>query len=145
MVHFCLRARTGFRATAWTLGYTIMVGVVSCWCTSAFRSYRDNVLNGQNHVLAVRLRVGLLITAIACACYVVTWGDCLLQLYAATLWTVYFCRAGAGAPRVSGCGTPGHDGDTDCRDFATPSSFYQTPLVNMGLYPDGALAGGSGG
>ena len=107
------------------LGYTMMVASFLL-VYFGIRSYRDNVLSGQIS-FGRALACGLLITAITCACYVVTWE------------IVYFTvmphfMDGYFAAQVQHVQTAGLDPATTAAKIAAihhSQQLYQNPLVNM--------------
>lgn len=103
------------------LGYTMMVASFLL-VYFGIRSYRDNVLSGQISFDRA-LACGLLITAITCACYVVTWE------------IVYFnFMDGYFAAQVHRVQTSALDPATTAAKIAAihhSQQLYQNPLVNM--------------
>ena len=79
------------------LGYTIMVASFLL-VYFGIRSYRDNVLSGQIS-FGRALACGLLITAITCGCYVVTWEIVYFNIHA-TFYGRLLRRTGASLYRL---------------------------------------------
>ena len=107
------------------LGYTMMVASFLL-VYFGIRSYRDNILSGQIS-FARALACGLLITAITCACYVVTWEIVYFQ-FMPHFMDGYF------AAQVHRVQTSGLDPATAAAKIAAiyhSQQLYQNPLVNM--------------
>lgn len=108
-------------------GYTSMV-VAFLMVYFGVRTYRDNVAGGRV-TFGRALKVGLLITAVACACYVATWQVIYYKLapdfvdkYAA--YAVEKARK-AGATEVELA--------ERTRQMTEFKEMYQNPLVNIAL------------
>ena len=107
------------------LGYTMMVASFLL-VYFGIRSYRDNVLSGQISFRRA-LACGLLITAITCACYVVTW-EIVYFTFLPHFMDGYF------AAQVHRVETSGLDPATTSAKIAAirhSKQLYQNPLVNM--------------
>ena len=107
------------------LGYTMMVASFLL-VYFGIRSYRDNVLAGQIG-FGRAVACGLLITAITCACYVVTW-EIVYFNFMPHFMDSYF------AAQVRHVQTAGLDPATTAAKIAEihhSQQLYQNPLVNM--------------
>ncbi len=107
------------------LGYTMMVASFLL-VYFGIRSYRDNILSGQIS-FGRALACGLLITAITCACYVVTW-EIVYYTFIPHFMDGYF------AAQVHHVQTSGLDPATTAEKIAAihhSQQLYQNPLVNM--------------
>ena len=107
------------------LGYTMMVASFLL-VYFGIRSYRDNVLSGQIS-FGRALACGLLITAVTCACYVVTW-EIVYFNFMPHFLDGYF------AAQVHRVQTSGLDPATKAAKIAAiyhSQQLYQNPLVNM--------------
>lgn len=116
--------RIGFDAGA-VIGYTTMV-VAFLMIYFGVRSYRDDVAGGRV-TFGRAFQVGLLITAVACVCYVVTWQVIyygfvpdFLETY--TAYAVEKARAG-GATEAELSAT--------IEQMAKFAEMYKNPLVNI--------------
>ena len=119
-----LASRTG-SGHSMALGYTIMVASFLL-VYFGIRSYRDNVLSGRIS-FGRALACGLLITAITCACYVVTW-----EIVYFTLMPHFM--DGYFAAQVQHAQAAGLDPATTAARIAAirhSQQLYQNPLVNM--------------
>jgi hypothetical protein len=106
------------------VGYTAMV-ISFLFVYFGIRSYRDNVAGGRL-TFGRAVAVGLLITVISCACYVVAWQVVyynfipdFFERYAA--YTVEKLRAAGEAPAVI---------EQKTRELAEFKTLYDNPLVN---------------
>ncbi len=107
------------------LGYTMMVASFLL-VYFGVRSYRDNILSGQIS-FSRALACGLLITAITCVCYVVTW-EIVYFTFIPHFMDGYF------AAQVHRVQTSGLDPATTAAKIAAiqhSQQLYQNPLVNM--------------
>ena len=107
------------------LGYTMMVASFLL-VYFGIRSYRDNVLSGKIS-FGRALTCGLLITAITCACYVVTW-EIVYFTFLPHSMDSYF------AGQVHRVQASGLDPGTTAAKVAAirhSQQLYQNPLVNM--------------
>ena len=107
------------------LGYTMMVASFLL-VYFGIRSYRDNVLSGQIS-FGRALACGLLITAITCACYVVTW-EIIYFNFMPHFMDGYF------AAQVHRVQTSALDPATRAARIAAinhSQQLYRNPLVNM--------------
>lgn len=107
------------------LGYTMMVASFLL-VYFGIRSYRDTVLSGQIS-FGRALACGLLITAITCACYVVTW-EIVYFKFIPHFMDGYF------AAQVHSVQTSGLDPATTAAKIAAihhSQQLYQNPLVNI--------------
>ena len=107
------------------LGYTMMVASFLL-VYFGIRSYRDNILSGQIS-FGRALTCGLLITAITCACYVVTW-EIVYFTFLPHFMDSYF------AAQVHHVQASGLDPATTAAKIALiqhSQQLYQNPLVNM--------------
>ena len=106
------------------LGYTMMVASFLL-VYFGIRSYRDNVLSGQISFPRA-LGCGLLITAITCACYVVTWEIVYFTLLPHFM-DGYFA---AQVHRVQAAGLGPATTATKVAAIQHSQKLYQNPLVN---------------
>ena len=112
-------------AHSMALGYTMMVASFLL-VYFGIRSYRDNILSGEIS-FGRALACGLLITAISCACYVVTWEIVYFTLiphfmdsyFAAQ---VHHVQASALDPATK---------DAKILAINHSQQLYQNPLINM--------------
>ena len=119
-----LASRTG-SGHSMALGYTMMVASFLLVYVGV-RSYRDNILMGRIS-FGRALACGLLITAITCACYVVTW-EVVYFNFVPHFMDSYF------AAQVHRVQTSGLDPATAAANIAAiqrSQRLYQNPLVNM--------------
>lgn len=119
-----LASKTG-SGHSMTLGYTMMVASFLL-VYFGIRSYRDNVLNGQIS-FGRAFACGVLITAVTCACYVLTWEIVYLS-FMPHFMDGYF------AAQVHHVQTSGLDAATTAAKVAAirhSQQLYQNPFVNM--------------
>ena len=119
-----LSSRTG-SGHSMALGYTIMVASFLL-VYFGIRSYRDNVLFGQIS-FGRALTCGLLITAITCACYVVTW-EIVYFTFLPHFMDSYFA---AQVHRVQISGLDPAAAAAKIAAINHSQQLYQNPLVNM--------------
>jgi hypothetical protein len=116
--------RIGFDNGA-VLGYT---GMVMAFLLVFFgvRSYRDNVAGGTMG-FGRAVTVGLLITLISCACYVVTWEIIYFKLWPgfADKFTAY------AVDKVKASGASQQKVDETARQMAEFKKMYDNPLINI--------------
>lgn len=107
------------------LGYT---GMVMAFLLVYFgvRSYRDNVAGGTLG-FGRAFTVGLLITLISCACYVVTW-----EIIYFKLWPGFADKYSAYAiDKVKASGASQQTIDETARQMAAFKKMYENPLINV--------------
>ena len=107
------------------LGYTMMVASFLL-VYFGIRSYRDNILSGQIP-FGRALACGLLITAITCACYVITW-EIVYFTFLPHFMDSYF------AAQMQHVQISGLDPATTAAKIAAirrSQELYQNPFVNM--------------
>ena len=107
------------------LGYTMMVASFLL-VYFGIRSYRDNVLSGQIS-FGRALACGLLITAITCACYVVTW-EIVYFTFIPHFMDGYFA---AQVHHVQASGLDPATTSAKIAEIRHSQQLYQNPLVNM--------------
>lgn len=107
------------------LGYTMMVASFLL-VYFGIRSYRDNILSGQIS-FGRALACGLLITAITCACYVVTW-EILYFTFIPHFMDGYFT---AQVHHVQVSSLDPATKATKILAINQSQQLYQNPLVNM--------------
>ena len=106
------------------IGYT---GIVMSFLLVYFgvRSYRDNVAGGTLG-FGRAVTVGLLITLVSCACYVVTW-----EIIYFKLWPGFSDKYTAYAiDKVKASGASQQTIDETARQMAEFKKMYDNPLVN---------------
>ncbi len=116
--------RIGFDNGA-VLGYT---GMVMAFLLVFFgvRSYRDNVAGGTMG-FGRAVTVGLLITLVSCACYVVTW-----EIIYFKLWPGFGDKFTAYAvDKVKASGASQQKIDETARQMAEFKKMYENPLINV--------------
>ena len=118
--------RIGFDNGA-ILGYT---GIVMSFLLVFFgvRSYRENVAGGTIG-FGRALTVGLLITLVSCACYVVTWEIIYFKLWPgfADKYTAY------AIDKAKASGATQQTIDETARQMAEFKKMYDRPLINAAL------------
>ena len=119
-----LSSKTG-SGHSMALGYTMMVASFLL-VYFGIRSYRDNILSGQIS-FGRALACGLLITAITCACYVVTW-EIVYFTFIPHFMDGYFA---AQVHRVQASGLDPVAKATKIAAINHSQQLYQNPLVNM--------------
>lgn len=115
--------RIGFDNGA-VLGYT---GIVMSFLLVYFgvRSYRDNVAGGTLG-FGRAVTVGLLITLVSCACYVVTW-----EIIYFKLWPGFSDKYTAYAiDKAKASGASQQTIDETARQMAAFKKMYDNPLIN---------------
>ena len=118
--------RIGFDNGA-VLGYT---GIVMSFLLVYFgvRSYRDNVAGGTLG-FGRAVTVGLLITLVSCACYVVTW-----EIIYFKLWPGFSDKYTAYAiDKARASGASQQTIDETARQMAAFKKMYDNPLINAAL------------
>lgn len=119
--------RIGFDRGA-VFGYTTMV-VAFVMVYFGVRSYRDTVAGGAV-TFGQALKVGLLITAVATACYVVTWQ----VIYYGGLVPEFMEKYAAySLEKARQAGASDADLARQTQDMADFLRLYQNPLVNIAL------------
>ena len=126
-ITFPFHDRIGFENTGLIVGYTSMV-LAFLMVFVGVKSYRDNVAGGQV-TFGRAFKVGLLITAVASACYVATW-EVIYYKFAPDFTEKYAAHEVEKA-RASGA--------TEAQIAATTArmekfkEMYRNPLVNIAL------------
>lgn len=107
------------------IGYTTMV-LAFLMVFFGVKSYRDNVAGGSV-TFGRALKVGLLITAIACVCYVATW-QVLSRTYAQDYLEKYSAYALEKERRAGATEAELAERQKEMAEFA---EMYKNPLVNI--------------
>jgi uncharacterized membrane protein (DUF485 family) len=118
--------RIGFDKGA-IIGYTTMV-LAFLMVFFGVRSYRDNVAGGTV-TFGRAFKVGLLITAVATACYVATWQVVYYKL-APDFLDKYSAYA---VEKARSSGATEEEIAAQAKKMAEFKELYQNPLVNIGL------------
>ncbi len=109
------------------IGYTTMV-LAFLMVFFGVRSYRDNVADGQV-TFGRALLVGLLITAVAAACYVATW-ELIYYKLAPDFGEKYSAYV---LEKARQAGTPEAELARKAQELAQFQEMYRNPLVNIAL------------
>lgn len=107
------------------VGYTTMV-VAFLMVYFGIRSYRDRVASGSIG-FGRAFSVGILITVIACLCYVATW-EVIFYKFTPDFFDKYAARVVA---KTKASGATAEQVEAKRREMAIQSEQYKKPLVNI--------------
>jgi len=126
IVEFAFPNRIGFHSGA-IVGYTSMV-IAFLMVYFGVRAYRDNVAGGRIG-FGRALMVGLLITAVACVCYVGTW-EVIFYKVTPDFADKYAAYA---VDKVRHSGATEAQIAAKVKEMAQFKEMYKNPLVNVAL------------
>jgi hypothetical protein len=107
------------------VGYTTMV-VAFLMVYFGIRSYRDGVAGGSIS-FGRAFGVGILITLVACACYVATW-EVIFYKFTPDFFDKYSARVVA---KTAASGATAAEVEAKRREMAIQAEQYKKPLVNI--------------
>lgn len=111
--------------TSYVIGYTTMV-VAFLMVYFGIRAYRDEALGGTIR-FGRAFQAGILITLIACVCYVATW-EVIYHTMVPDFAEKYSARVLA---KAKASGAPQQQLDAQAKEMARFAEMYRNPVINV--------------